>query len=113
MLRHGWIKGQNHQPPQQSDSISFRSLIPAQTKNQAKQRNNISRCWVPNKENNSRTKKIEGASLVLKHINEGNAEEANHSLGRLIFEKEIKPNLEIIAAGVEKELITFVAEDIW
>lgn len=113
MLRHGWIRGINHFPPQHNDSICVRSLMPDKTKKQAKQQNKISRCWVPNHEKNSRTKKIEGIDLVQKHIAEGNAEEANRCLGKLIFNDQIKPAIDIITAGIEKDLINFVAEDIW
>ena len=112
-----WIKnqkihGQNHNPPYQSDSISFRSLMPDRTKKQIKAEKNL-RKFVLNNPGNSKVKKIEGASLVAKHIADGNAEEANRCLGRLIFEEQIKPSLDIVAAGIEKDLITFTAEDIW
>lgn len=108
-LRHGWIKGQNHFPPQHNDSINLRQLMPDRTRAQIKHEKHL-RKFVPAGEKNGRTKKIEGVALVQKHISEGNAEEANRCLGKLIFEEQIKPALDIIASGIEMDLITFTAE---
>lgn len=82
------------------------------TKRQIKSENHL-RKFVSLTPKNKKTRKIEGISLVAKHIADGNAEEANRALGKFIFNEEIKPNIDILVAGIEKELITFVAEDIW
>ena len=82
------------------------------TTRQIKSEKNI-RKFLVEKTSNSKTVKIEGVALVQKHISEGNVEEANRCLGKLIFDQEIKPSLDIIAVGIEKDLINFVAEDIW
>ena len=111
-MRHGWITGKNHNPPDHFNSINLRQLMPDKTKKQIKQRQ-FKDCWAINNPRNSKTNKIEGVSLVEKHIADGNAEEANRTLGKLIFEEQVKPNLDVIAAGIEMDLINFVAEDIW
>ena len=69
--------------------------------------------WAPEKQINSKTVTIQGASLVQKYISEGNVEKANHALGKLIFDQEIKPNLDIVAAGIEFDHISFIAEEGW
>lgn len=81
------------------------------TKRQIKSEKNM-RKFVVEKTPNSKVVKIEGAALVQKHIAEGNVEEANRALGKLIFDQEIKPNLDILAAGIELDMITFTAGDL-
>lgn len=111
-MRNPKIYGQNHIKFQHNDSISYRELIPQKTKAQIKHKQ-FPKCWVPNNPGNSKVHKIDGVALVEKHIAEGNKEEAQRLLNKIVFEQQIKPQLNIIAEGVEKDLITFTAEDIW
>ena len=106
------IAPNGHKYVAHNDSVSIRDLMPEKTKKQINREKNI-RKFVPHNPGNSKVKKIQGAALVEKFISEGNKEEANYALGRFIYEEQIKPKLGIVAAGIEKDLITFTAEDIW
>ncbi len=112
-----WIKnqrvyGSNHIPFQSNDSISFRALMPDRTKKQIKSEKNL-RKFIPINPGNGKVKKIEGLGLVEKFLSEGNKEEAQFQLNKFVFENQIRPGLDIIALGIENDLISFEALDFW
>lgn len=85
--------------------------LQGQTRKQIK-RHQFQKCWV-NNNRSSRTKTISSAVLVQRLISEGKIIEAQRSLNKLKFEQEVRPNFEIVAKGIELDLISFVAEDLW